>query len=144
MGIGQSLPLITRAFKKCEHETLIIIEEPEAHLFPEAQVEIAELIALLLYKSKTKVIITTHSPYILAGFNSLIYAHQKGQIHREEVLKIIPEELWLDINRVYAGYVDKGKVEDIIDHETNMIINERVDTASQSINKNFDTLLELD
>jgi predicted ATPase len=123
---------------------LIIIEEPEAHLFPEAQVEITELIALLAYKSKTKILVTTHSPYILGAFNNLIYAHEKGKTNPVEARKIIPEELWLDINRVFAGYLENGKLEDIIDTEINQIKNEMVDTASRKINSNYEELFDID
>ena len=62
MGIAQSLPLITRAFKKCEKETLIIIEEPESHLHPYAHSQIAQLIAQSIKEDKNKkYLIETHS-----------------------------------------------------------------------------------
>jgi len=62
MGIGQSLPLIIRAIKPCEEETLIIIEEPESNLHPFAHAELAQLFADSLKKgSNKKYLFETHS-----------------------------------------------------------------------------------
>ncbi|MEC4987349.1 MAG: ATP-binding protein, partial [Oscillatoria sp. PMC 1068.18] len=48
-------------------DRLFIIEEPEAHLFPNSQKHIIELISLVfnLTGKKHRFLITTHSPYIL-------------------------------------------------------------------------------
>jgi len=62
MGIGQSLPLIIRAIKPCEEETLIIIEEPESNLHPYAHAELAQLFAdSLKDDSNKKFLFETHS-----------------------------------------------------------------------------------
>ncbi|MCU0434510.1 MAG: ATP-binding protein [Bacteroidia bacterium] len=122
----------------------LIIEEPEANLFPKAQVEIAELIALLANNSNTKLFITTHSPYVLASFNNLIYAYQKSRIDPVKTDKIVPKSLWLNIEHVYAGYLENGKLEDIIDTEINQIKNEMVDTASRKVNNSYDQLFDID
>ncbi len=50
-----------------KQNTFLVIEEPEAHLFPEDQKEISKLIALVSNIENTQVVITTHSPYILAS-----------------------------------------------------------------------------
>ena len=51
----------------------VVIEEPEAHLFPTAQKEIVELLRRLLSRTSTLgFVITTHSPFILCCLNSLI------------------------------------------------------------------------
>lgn len=54
--------------------TFVIIEEPEAHLFPQAQRKIVNLIALMVNTTGSKVLITTHSPYILTAANILLYS----------------------------------------------------------------------
>ena len=41
-----------------------IIEEPEAHLFPQAQKKLIELLSLVVNKTRSQIIITTHSPYV--------------------------------------------------------------------------------
>lgn len=51
----------------------VVIEEPEAHLFPTAQKDIIELLRKLLSRTSTLgFIITTHSPFILCCLNNLI------------------------------------------------------------------------
>jgi len=50
----------------------LIIEEPEAHLHPRAQVRMARLISLMVNKLGLSLIITTHSPELLAALNELI------------------------------------------------------------------------
>ena len=57
---------------------LVILEEPEAHLHPAAQVSIAECIAMLI-RNNVKVIITTHSDWFLTCLNKLIL---KGELLR--------------------------------------------------------------
>ena len=57
---------------------MVILEEPEAHLHPAAQVSIAECIAMLI-RNNVKVIITTHSDWFLTCLNKLIL---KGELLR--------------------------------------------------------------
>ena len=73
MGIGQSLPLITRAYKPCEEETLIIIEEPESHLHPFAHAQLAQLFAESIKQDKNKkYLIETHSQNFILRLRRLI------------------------------------------------------------------------
>lgn len=57
-----------------EQKAFIILEEPEAHLYPDAQKYMAEVLALFSNLS-CQMFITTHSPYILGAFNNLIFAN---------------------------------------------------------------------
>ena len=50
--------------------TPYFIEEPEAHLFPEAQCEVMNLISLLSHNFDSQFFITTHSPYLLTILNN--------------------------------------------------------------------------
>ena len=121
------------------------IEEPEAHLFPEAQRDITYLITLLANQPKSQVIITTHSPYILAALNNLVEAHLVGQkeTKAEAVSKVINPLLWVNPENLYVGYLDKGGIEDIIDPETRLIKHEILDGVSDDIMSKFDDLLEI-
>jgi len=62
-----------RKFEKSK--PLIIIEEPEAHLHPDIQVELLKQFARLA-KDDVKFIITTHSNYMFNKFNNLIIAKE--------------------------------------------------------------------
>lgn len=73
MGIGQSLPLIIRANKPCEKETLIIVEEPEAHLHPYAHAQLAELFAdSLKIDTNKKYLFETHSQNFILRLRRLV------------------------------------------------------------------------
>jgi ABC-type cobalamin/Fe3+-siderophores transport system ATPase subunit len=127
-----------------QQKVFIVIEEPEAHLFPEAQKEISNLIALMSNLQHSQVIITTHSPYILASINNLILAHEVGKAHKAEVNKKIDSHLWIDVDKVFAALVKNGEVKDIIDSELRIIQQEYVDTVSSQINEEFDFLFHLE
>ncbi|WP_347068801.1 AAA family ATPase [Flavobacterium sp. WV_118_3] len=127
-----------------KQNVFIVIEEPEAHLFPEAQKEISNLIALLFNIKNSQVFITTHSPYILASINNLILAHQVGQSNRAEVSKKINKNLWINRQQVFAAMVQNGLVTDIIDKELNIIQQEKIDSVSSIINNEFDFLFQFE
>ncbi len=126
-----------------KQNVFIVIEEPEAHLFPEAQKEISNLIALMSNIENSQVIITTHSPYILASFNNLILANKVGS-KKEDVSARINKNLWIKRDKVYAALVTNGRVKDIIDNELNIIQQENIDSVSGEINDEFDFLFQFE
>ncbi|MCL2182302.1 MAG: DUF3696 domain-containing protein [Chitinispirillia bacterium] len=64
-GLSYSLPVIT-ALLSASPGSLLIIENPEAHIHPQGQSKIAELIALAA-QGGAQVIVETHSDHILNG-----------------------------------------------------------------------------
>ena len=80
-------------------KVLRILEEPEAHLFPVAQKQLIELLALMVNQNDdNQLIITTHSPYVLTVFNNLLFANrvvEKNPSTESEVAQIIPQDSWL-------------------------------------------------
>src|SRR5947209_10674831 len=70
---------------------LLIIDEPEMNLHPEAQVKIIEFLAMLV-KAGLRVLITTHTPYMLDHLSNLIRAAAE---YDEEDQKLIAEQFFL-------------------------------------------------
>lgn len=64
-GISYALPVIV-ALLSAKPGALILIENPEAHLHPEGQAKMAELISLIA-QAGVQVIIETHSDHIING-----------------------------------------------------------------------------
>ncbi|RLF21312.1 MAG: hypothetical protein DRN15_11435 [Thermoprotei archaeon] len=73
--------------------SMVIIEEPEAHLHPRAQRLLARLIARAVNEQDKIVLLTTHSDYLVYAINNLIALSQRQEKIRElgyeqsEVLK---------------------------------------------------------
>ncbi len=73
-----------------EEDVFLIIEEPEAHIYPLLQKRVMEFIALFTNMQDSGVFITTHSPYILTVANNLYYAGvlaEDGQV--KEVYRVL-------------------------------------------------------
>jgi len=144
-GIQSVVPLylVTKHFAESD---LLIIEEPELNLFPETQKKLVEFIIETCRDKTKRLIITTHSPYILTVLNNLIQAHnvvkERPELE-EEVNKIIPKERWLDFDKVGVYYVADGTAKNIM-HEKNRIIKaENLDSVSKNLSNEFGQLLDL-
>ncbi|WP_462137449.1 AAA family ATPase [Candidatus Mycalebacterium sp.] len=62
--VSELAPIVLFIRHRIDKGNLLIIEEPEAHLHPEAQRQIAETIVQLI-RSGVRVMVTTHSDYFL-------------------------------------------------------------------------------
>ncbi|MFC0297317.1 AAA family ATPase [Geobacillus jurassicus] len=127
-------------------KVFMVIEEPEAHLYPNAQKEMVALFALLLNVTNSTLVITTHSPYILSAFNIYLYAAKIGKKLDRRANPIIDRKLRLSPERVKA-YILKSEggrfcYRSIIDDELQLIQAEAIDEASSSINRVLDELME--
>ncbi|PXY40674.1 hypothetical protein DMB65_10580 [Flavobacterium cheongpyeongense] len=86
-GMGQILPLVTRAFMNVEKPMLTIIEEPELHLHPSAHGHLAELFVSSLENNNKNYLIETHSENFILRLRRLI-AEGKYAFFTEEKIKI--------------------------------------------------------
>lgn len=146
-GQQESIRILQDAFLSIYqgNKLLRIVEEPEAHLFPEAQMSTIQLLVLMLNSaSANHLILTTHSPYTLTVINNLIYAAKVGARHPDQVNSIIKKELWLPMDNVSAYMLQNGEASDIMDAEMGEIKAELIDSISNVINQQYDQLLQLD
>jgi len=149
-GQQESVWILLLIFRYILDETSVfmVFEEPEAHLYPETQSDVVELIGLLANVYNNQIIITTHSPYILSAFNNLLYAYQVGKNkvgdEREAVESIVNSKSWIDPNRISAYFISENGYESIIDEKLKLIQAEKIDSASSIINDKFNDLFNLD
>lgn len=130
----------------------IIIEEPELNCFPTTQKKLMEyFISKIKYEVTAdfdyycRLIITTHSPYILTSLNNMMYAYQVGQENHKEANGIINKKYWINPDDVSAYMLlPDGTCEDIIDREENLIRAEKIDGVSGFLNEQFDALLNVE
>jgi predicted ATP-dependent endonuclease of OLD family len=139
-----------------QRKVFLVIEEPEAHLFPVAQKQIIDLIAIIVnqtndsnYHIGNQVILTTHSPYILSSFNNLLYAHtlvwkSKKLEKLEKVSDIVDSHFWINPNRLDAYILEDGTARSIVDREIGLIESAEIDRASNIIVDTFNQLFDLE
>ncbi|MFH1118534.1 MAG: ATP-binding protein [Bacteroidota bacterium] len=127
----------------------IYIEEPEAHLFPIAQKRIVQLLARTFNNKNThfQIIVTTHSPYILSSFNTLLQAGRLNIIKPEknsQISKVVPKEEQLNPDLLRAYSLNMGKREILEDDESKLISQTVLDSVSNDISKEFGQLLDIE
>ncbi|MFN7383105.1 MAG: AAA family ATPase, partial [Dolichospermum sp.] len=135
-------------------KVLRILEEPEAHLFPIAQKQLIELLALMVnHNDDNQLIITTHSPYVLTVFNNLLFANrvvEKNPSTQSEVAQIIPQDSWLSAKDFSAYSLGNQSVsedtrycEPIFNQEKGTIQQNYLDTVSEILGGDFQALYSI-
>jgi ABC-type cobalamin/Fe3+-siderophores transport system ATPase subunit len=130
--------------RKC----FLIIEEPEAHLHPEAQYLLCQAIAAFCNQTGSQILITTHSPYILSSFNNLIYAGKCGEQLQatekvNEVNEIISKESWIKPSEFSAFIFEQGKIRSIKNERLAMIDMAELDAVASEQDSEYEQMLAL-
>ena len=123
-----------------KRSTFMIVEEPEAHLFPDAQQEIIKLLSLMVNTTSSNILLTTHSPYILTSSNILLFA---SSIKKESVDTLIDRQFRICGDFFAADRVENGKLKSIFDVESQMIDIDYIDRISGGTNEVLDKLIEM-
>ena len=128
-----------------QKRSFVIIEEPEAHLFPIAQKKVISLISLMLNSTDSKAIITTHSPYILTSINILLYSDKVEAYAKDNV--VIPKSLRINYHIFGAYKLESGaeveeNMTDLLDEESHMISTDYIDEVSMITNMELDKLID--
>lgn len=131
----------------------VVIEEPELNLFPTLQVQLIRRIVELVNKSKSDIVITTHSPYVLSIIDSLIYANDvyKKAIAsskknlKNKVLRLVKKATQIDYEKVAAYCFNAdGSVAFINDSEMRSTGSFSIDEASNVTSKLFNKLMSIE
>lgn len=120
-----------------------VVEEPELNLYPKAQHELIKYLVKNCLFDRKNLILTTHSPFVLASINNLLLAFDKGQTKPTEVNKIIKKESWLDPKNFIAYELKNGKAKKIMNDKLGQINENMIDIVSDSFSDEFDKLLDL-
>lgn len=124
---------------------LLIIDEPESNLHPEAQFKFVEIIAKMV-NSGLWVIISTHTPYIVDHINNLLVAHRiKEKLEQKQIKKElpVPQECMLNPKFVSAYlFREDGTVESII--KDDLIDWESFGKITEQVQRIYSQLIELE
>ena len=120
-------------------KTFLIFEEPESHLFPDSQEQIARLIALLINSNGSEVFVTTHSPYMLTAFNLLAYS---GQVEKEKAGRssVVERQFRIKNGTMMAYYIQGSKERMVSLMEDGLIKALEIDKISNVINDKMDQI----
>lgn len=116
-GVSYTLSIIVQLlysvilFKKEGIKSIVLIENPEAHLHPRGQTKIAEFISIISNYG-VQVIVETHSDYILDGLRlsvkDKIIEHEKTRIYYFELFKDEINYDWNNTKVVMPEISEKG------------------------------------
>lgn len=102
-----------------------VIEEPEAHLHPIAQKHLMHIIALMRNHIDSQIVITTHSPYLLAVLKNLLTAGQLSEKEPEaaaEIEALTPKLCWLNPDDVEVYHLKDGISHAIVQPEAEPVL----------------------
>ena len=127
---------------------LLIIDEPEMNLHPEAQVKLLEILTMAVNRG-LKIIITTHSPYITDQLTNLMECYiVKDKIKDEDLKKYIftgQKEAIISSEKVGVYFFgEDGIIKDILNREDTLIDWETFSKVSERLGVIYDDLLDLE
>lgn len=152
-GQQELLPLLIvlgrlNRFSQRREQQLIYIEEPEAHLFPSAQNILMESLAGVTVSPRERIdmVLTTHSPYVLAKVNNLIKAgdlSSKNENLQKKISQVIQRRSWLPPGHVKAYAISNRELKSILDND-GLINADYLDDVSGAIAREFSRLMEIE
>lgn len=117
-------------------DELLVIDEPEMNLHPEAQAQMIEFLCLLV-NAGLRVLVTTHSTYIVDHLTNLIYAAQletEKQKSAAEIFFLEDGEAFISQDNVSVYCVDNGITENILREKGRMDWNTFSDVGDRIAN----------
>lgn len=94
--VTELAPIILFLRRYVRRDDLLIIEEPEAHLHPEAQQKMAAALAFMVRKG-LRVLITTHSHYMVEQMSTFVNASYADPEERASKLRLLGPDVDKDV-----------------------------------------------
>lgn len=103
--------------------TQFIIEEPEQNLFPTTQCELMyHLLRTINHGRKHRLVVTTHSPYILYALNnSMLFGQLKDVLPQDVKDSLACRDAWITPDMVGVWQIEDGKLINIKEETTQTI-----------------------
>ena len=123
-----------------------VLEEPEQNLFPKTQVDLFnDIVALCNGEHSSTVFMTTHSPYVLAAANILLFANKllEAGVEKNAIDEVISAGSTIPAAEFTAYTVSNGTCHSIIDEKTGLISENELDSASDYNAEVFEKLYNL-
>ena len=124
-------------------KAFVIIEEPEAHIYPTLQKRIVDFIIQFTNICNGNVFVTTHSPYVLMSMNNAYYAGCIAEDNKQqEVSKIVKPIYRIQKGMLSAMKINSGmhkNVTNLLD-ENGEICSYLIDDISSEINEIYTSL----
>ena len=95
-SIKQLAPLLLYLRYRAKPGDFLVIDEPEMNLHPESQVKLLEALAILVNLG-VRVLLTTHSPYLMAHLNNIVNANHQDQ----DILEAQAQSLYLQDSQAF-------------------------------------------
>lgn len=135
-----------------QENAFVIIEEPEAHIYPTLQKEVMEFIAMFGNMQNSGVFVTTHSPYILTAANNLFYAGAIAELRREAKVRKVVDRRCVLSPRDFSAYKllmskdgdGSRQYVDLVNEEGMEIHTSLIDDISSEINEVYTMLYDLE
>ena len=145
-GYQSTVPvvLVLKYYEQKRRAKTFLIEEPELNLFPSAQNKLMQYLVDKTMNYGNRMLLTTHSPYILTSLINMMYAYQVGQTNEEKVSRKMNKKYWLNPDEVSCyRMLSDGTAENIIDDD-GLIKAEKIDEVSKGINKEFNDIMDIE
>lgn len=101
----------------------IFLEEPEMNAFPSTQGQVMfDLLEITKANNENRLMITTHSPYILYALNNCMLGAQiAGNVAKDDINEFSSVRGWIDPQKVSVWQIKEGKLENIKDQDLQII-----------------------
>ena len=111
-SIKQLAPLLLYLRYRAKVGDFLVIDEPEMNLHPESQVKLLEALSILVNLG-VRVLLTTHSPYIMAHLNNIVNGNHEDQDileNQAQSLYLQDSQAFLKMDQVSAYEIKENKL----------------------------------